>query len=325
MLQRGFQAGLCRPVVAVLFATLLAIGFRVPAYAQQVGDTGLLGELASRLVFLSPTLGADGQPLAIQLLPGQLPDGLAITLPVPTDARLIGSAVQRTADNTLVSARVVLDVPESADQVISYYDQAVAASGLAPRQSFPSLNQGGGFQTSFQSMSRLYCQAQNTVSLSVLVTPQPNGPSQVMLNAMTPASSASSCSLTQGSPGVGILLTNGAALPKLVPPDGVRVQQPSGNVPFVANASSSEVIASTDMAVAELEDFYAQQLTAAGWTATDSGSDSNVAWAIFSVPGSQPATGFLYVLSVPGQARRVLHVQTTSTAPVQQIPFAIPG
>lgn len=315
--------GLVIVVVLVSFPLLRPL---TGAHAQQAGGGGddpLLRELAARLILLGPTLGPDGQPMTIQLLPGEIPNNSPIDLPLPSDAQLIGSAVQSTSDNTPVNVRVVLDVPESADDILSFYDQALATDGFTPStQGFGLLSQQGGFQAAFQQRSRLYCQGTSGPSVSVSVTPQTSGPNGVMLSASTPLSYPSSCSLSSGGAAL-VIPSSSSSLPSLSPPPGVRVQQQSIGVPFTG-LPNSNATAFTDMNVSDLESSYAQQLEAAGWTPVDNGGDATIAWSTFAVPGDVPAQGFLYVLAAAGQSRRLLHVDV-STATTQPINFAIPG
>ena len=316
-----------RLIIAVfLVSFFIIVGPLTGARAQQAGggDDPLLRELAARLIVLGPTLGPDGQPVTIQLLPGQLPTNSPVDLPLPSDAQLIGSAVQSTSDSTPLTVRVVLDVPESADDILSFYDQALAADGFTPSsQGFGSISQQGGFQAAFQQRSRLYCQNVSGPSVSVSVTPQTSGPNGVLLSASAPLSYPSSCSF-QTSGGTGFVIPSStASLPSLSPPSGVRVQTQSFGAPF-AGLPSSNATAFTEMSVGDLESFYAQQLEAAGWTPVDNGGDATLAWSTFAVPGDVPAQGFLYVLAAAAQSRLLLHVDV-STATTQPINFAIPG
>lgn len=278
------------------------------AAAQQAGDDALLQKLATRLASTG-NLGPDGQPLTVQLLPGQLPSNFRVTIPVPSDASVIGSSVRSSSDGTVVGATVILDVPETGNGILDFYTQAMTAAGFTSPTSPVSPASQGGFQQTFQFQNRYFCQGQSGPSVSVLVFPQPNGPADVHVNADT--LNASPCS------GPGLFPSTSMTLPMLAAPAGVVIQSgPLGGfvTPVIQGSSRSDATAITAMPVADLETWYAGQLEQAGWTPLANRGDATLAWTTFSVPNQSNAQGFLYVLMGPGNNRRILHLDIT-TAP----------
>jgi hypothetical protein len=302
---RLFRYAVFLAILTALPAGVLDVSAAPSAMAQQTGDDALLHTLAARLATMIP-LGPDGKPLTVRLLPGQLPPDFRVMLPIPSDSSVIGSAVRQSSNGATVGATVILDVPESPDAILDFYNRAMTAAEFAAPSNLITPGSQGGFQQSFQVQSRYFCQGRNGPSVSILVYPQINGPTDVHINADT--TGAGPCSIP------GPLLTGTTTLPTLTAPAGVVVQfgQPGSPVPVLSGSSRSDATAITDMSVADLEAWYAGQLEQAGWTPLVSNSDATLAWTTFNVPDQSNAQGFLYVLAGPGTNRRILHLDVTT-------------
>jgi hypothetical protein len=74
--------------------------------------------------------------------------------------------------------------------------------------------------------------------------------------------------------------------------------------------SITEAVAETDMSPAELEAFYAKQLTAAGWTRIAGDARSPLAWSLWNTPKNNQA--WFSVLEIAGTTTRDLHIQIGS-------------
>ncbi|MCL5024939.1 MAG: hypothetical protein M1531_00350 [Chloroflexi bacterium] len=295
-------------VVLVAGAAAYAAGNSLglgPALAQGPDESPLL-ELAQRL--LAPPLpGPFGQPQAIQLMPGQLPAGLPLDVPVPPGATTIGSAVHTTGDRTS-SVDVLFDMPGDSASLLAFYQQELPARGWNPAPAATAAPHG--FQSPQPVVNRSFCQSPTGPWLSVSIYPKVSGPNDVRLH-LDPVNPGP-CGQLGPLPS---RLPPGADLvPPLYPPSGVPLQTfGSGIGP---GRWGSDAIAETGQDVAALEAGFARQLQAAGWSRTAGRADGPLAWSTWTVPGDGGWQGFLYVLQEPGTNRRSMHVHVESaTAP----------
>ena len=160
-------------VVMVAVTTVLDAGSvrASPAWAQQPGDAAALQERAERLVGqpYPPYPGASGQAQTVQLLPGELPHDLPVSIPVPPGGRLVGSAVRR-ADAQTTGTEIVIDAPGTAAQVAAFYEQALREQGWTSPQSSPGPI--GGFEARPPVSSSTCCHAEGSWALNLLTFPQ---------------------------------------------------------------------------------------------------------------------------------------------------------
>lgn len=289
-------------VLAALAILLAARAETVPLTTAQADDEAPLRALAERLLALPYPFPSEWLRTP-QLLPGILPNGLPMSLPLPPRAVVVGSAAYSSGD-TLASADTVLDVPGSANDLLAFYRGAMAALGWSPPPGLPS-SAGQGFLPEFSAAS--YCSTPSGPWLAVFVLPgKAAGESDLRLHVDL-AESGPCANPTQPSfePD-----PNLALLPALSAPAGVRVTSISTS--SGGGHASSEGIAETDLSVAELEAAYAAQLEAAGWTRLAGGADGPVAWSAWSLPAGEQTRGFLIVLDAPGERCRDLIVRVES-------------
>lgn len=308
--------------LALLAGALTAAG-PTPAQAQQASDATLLQELAERLLSY-PFPGPGGVPVPVQLLPGALPADLPLTLPQPPGSMLIGSAVRPSFARSFVplplqsnggppaptgeGIDIVLDAPGAPADILAFYKGAMAELGWSPP---PASSQGpGGFLPSFQTGSNAsFCQSADGPWLSVSAFPVSGGPTDVRIHVDTGnPGPCSSPVFPQPSGPLGF-----GVLPSLQAPPNVPVSPTGGG--GGPGRFSSEALAVTDMSTADLEAFYAQELTASGWTQTDSRDDGSLSWSTWSVPptmGVDDYQGFLMVRAGPGDGQRTLYLEVAS-------------
>ena len=303
-----------------------------------VDNYSLLLELSERL------LGANdgpGQARLAQVLPGELPQDLPLDLPLPPGSQLIGSAVHATVGPPLTSpgplqsgehVDIVLDVPGSAADAVSFYRDALTGLGWsapAPLRGPPGLGFGFGFSTppspptpastatptpavqypnGIQSVT--LCQSADGPSFQLTVYPASSGPNDALIRIDT--ANAFPCS---GPP----VLLGQSLIPLLTAPDGVQIL-PGGGGGSSSGDGSSNATATTDMTTAGLEAFYAQQLQAAGWTQTESQNGDSLSWSTWSLPARDGWQGFLYVRVGAAQNQRLLHVEVLTPAQAFQPP-----
>jgi len=100
-------------------------------------------------------------------------------------------------------------------------------------------------------------------------------------------------------------------VPSLKPPAGVVIT--SSGFSGGGNRVGTDATAKTDMDIAALGGFYADELAAAGWSKLDSGNGNMLSWSIWSVPDHGDLQGFLYIRNGPAVGQKTLHVEVTST------------
>lgn len=293
-------------LLTIIFTTPAAAGYRAAAVTPPAADDTLLRELAERL--LTPPGGPPGLPIPTpQLLPGAQPDDLPLALPTPPGGRLIGS-VARRADGKLFTAEVVFDAPGKVAEINSFYESALGQQGWTPAQ----LGGPGpqfGFQSSNTSNFRFFCAPQGTQGyLNLQAITKADGPSDLRLRL--DLTNPGPCNQRPGEPSRPSLPPGAERLPPLSPPEGAQVSPTSGS--GGGNRFTSSAVAVTELSVAELHDFYARQLLAAGWTRVAGGADGPLAWSTWRIPGAGDFAGFLYVLQSAGENQRELYVQAAA-------------
>jgi len=269
------------------------------APAQQ--DPSGISELAERLI--SPVgSGPNGQPMSVRLVPGQIAAGLPPDLPVPSGARVVGSAV-RLSGNIVLSGDVIIDAPQSASQALAVFDQSLPAHGWTAHPGVKGMGGPAGFQPSQTvTSSSAFCKSPIGPYLNIVSTARSGAPTDLRLHFEM--QQASPCGQPHG-PAAG--LTGNDVLPPLHAPDGVTLQLTGGG--GGPNRWTSEANAETDKTVAELEAHYATQLKAAGWTRVAGSSSGPMAWSTWTLPRDGNLTGLLFALEAPGKNHRSLYAR----------------
>lgn len=297
-------------------------------------------ELAERLL-VAPYVDPSGQRQQVSLLPGRLPDGLPLALPVPPGARLIGSALRGTERNQSVD--VVLDVPAPLAETGAFYDQALATQGWVPAQPDSMAPAAGFQQTSSQILNRSYCAGPTSPYLLLVVYGQPQGTSDVRVT-ISPAGANPCATQGPGSPLPKMsALTAGDLMPALQPPPGVVLLSDSGPggppqyLPPGANPpgglwstrQTSSAVAETAMEPAELATFFAQQLADRGWVRLDGSESEAIVWSRWQPTTRADSQGILAVFALPGGNRRGVYLRVDVTAPAvvpaSPVPAPTPG
>jgi hypothetical protein len=207
-------------------------------------------------------------------------------------------------DGAAVGATVVLDVPATPAELLAFYQTELTARGWSATDTGPS-----GLQPSIQAVTQTFCQSERGPALSITISPQPPGPSDLRLNVDTlfPFQCAN-----RPLPGAGAGL-----LPPLHPPTGLELLPSNPPQPIAGGKPALQAtyaIARSTAPTATLERTFAQQLQLAGWTRRAGGAAGPVAWSTWSVPRSGDWQGLLLVLEGPSDGYRTIHVQVTTTA-----------
>ncbi len=326
--------------LAVLALLCAGAGIRLgarPVRAQTSGDQSLLLQLAERLLSAQP-FGLGGTAQGVQLYPGALAPDFPSSVPLPPSIALIGSderpsysspppiyngipVPQATpAAPSGVHVDVVLDVPGSADDLMSFYKQALSGAGWTPPTN--ATYSGSGFIASGTTpQPTTYCRPSDHAQFVLAARPTNAGPLDVRLSYDSGFNPQCSAQATVTGVGMPVVPVGQGLLPALQPPQGARITTEPGIAgPF---RSGSDATATTDMSMLDLHSFYAGELSAAGWTQTNSGGDASLAWSTWSIPDHPDLQGFLYVRDGPASGRRSLHLEIGSTSP-NTSPFPAP-
>jgi len=246
----------------------------------EVGNESSIEELATRLMEpLDP-----GVLQEVQLLVGQLPDNMPIDLPIPDDARIIGSMIQGRKN-----INIVLDVNLTPEQVLDFYRESMAAGNWS------EIEQRRGF--AFNEIKIVMCQNNNDPPLTIRAYPVDSGLTDVRLNIETDPeySPCKACRETEDNwlkP-----------LPTLVAPsDSKEFNQGSGTSrsDFVSTSITMETSMNSSVLVAH----YGDQFKAANWTKQADGDSASFAWSTWTLRDEDALTwrAFLWAVDLPGTA-----------------------
>ena len=227
-----------------------------------------------------------------------LPPGWPADLPLPHDARLLGSLVQSFSDFRGGYMEAVLDASGAPLTVLDSYRQQLGHHGWAllelpihPRSGFVSGESWEGEQQSF-------LQRDDGPMLMVTVMSRNDLPCDVRLR-LDPEDRRRRAQ----PPGHQSLAME--RMPTLRAPSDIRLA-PSGGGGGSDRDWTAHATAVTGLAVGELETHYASQLSEAGWTRLGRGDDGVVAWSSWRLPGEQVWRGLLVVDAAFDEDRRSL-------------------
>ncbi len=284
-----------------------------PPAAPESQDAALLAELAQRWR-VGPT-GAVRAANVLQLLPGQLPDAMPLTVPIPAGSRLVGS-VLRGAGGQTTSVGVVLDAPGSVVDLRADYQQALARQGwYPPPRGVERAMPGGGMAVRVPpglegGWQGWYCDARSRLALSLGIDARPSGLSDVRVGVSD--SPRGACELPPTWPTGS--QRGGSFLPALQQPPGEQLRPRSAGFSGTGDADDFDLL--SDRSAMELEAHFARQLAAVGWQRQAGEAAGSFAWSLWnaghvSTPegGEGDWQGLLYVLAVPGTNRRALRLQ----------------
>jgi len=329
---------LVAPLLATLALGLFAGALRLQApraRAQSPSGDSLVLRLAERL--LAGSFGTYGpySPTtsgSVQLFPGALPAALPLDLPLPPGSTLIGSDERQsfstpgpiyvgssapfvpTQTPSGIHADIVLDAGNSAEDAMAFYKNAMGSLGWSAPTGAYGYGPGGFVTSPAPLVPATYCQSSDGPWLSVTARPTAGGPVDVRLSFDSGyAGQCRAPSPPSAPPIVPPAPVGYGVLPSLDPPPNVTVRGSGGSGGL--GRFSTDASAITDMSVADLDAFYANQLLAKGWTKLSSGAGGELTWSTWSVPDHSDLQGFLYVRGGPVPGQRSLHVEVASTDP----------
>lgn len=208
-----------------------------------------------------------------RLIPGALPDGLPVDVPVPSGCRVVGSAVWAGTSN------IVLECAMSRDEVVGFYEAQLVPRGWTKAETLEPFG-GGGFSHSRAGfdMGTHFCLGEEVTALSVRSITTDEKPLSIRV-AVSTDPELSPCSKRQRGQWERMQYTVGAreVLPRLkAPAGGVQMGGGGGSS---NDTVSSEAWLKTDLEISSVVPHYEDQLAGAGWTRRDGGLSGPVGWS----------------------------------------------
>lgn len=257
----------------------------------------LLRELALRL----SAYPGDPRNDNPQLLVGQLPDNLAIPVPLPDNSHVLGTLI-RNSENI----EVILDSVLPVAAVLSFYRESLTASGWNELDEMRPAMHGGGFvHTGFRTLENraTYCKGPEGPAFIVNVHERKQGLTDVRLDINfgsehSPCAPLNRMHRRMAHRGIHDMI------PPLQPPEGAKQQSEGGG--GGGDSWHSNATLNTEMPLDALTAHYAAQLLKGGWTQTDAGIAGPLAWSTwrFQDEDNEPWNGLLFILKRPGKERQ---------------------
>jgi hypothetical protein len=250
-----------------------------------------LRELAIRL--LSPRYPGSESLQVTDLLPGQLPPNTPIELPLPSDARLIGSVVRGQDSTTL------FDTDLTSEELLAFYRERLTAIGWTEQEQFPPPQQQSGFVRAMphQIAYALFFATSQGPLLRLTAMPGPANMIETQL----------ALEMNPGRHGHGPLrrqlIAEMELLPPLLAPDGSQQRTLGGGGGGGEWRANAEL--TTDLDFAAATEHYMRQLEAAGWGESSHGEGDRVRWSVwnFADKDGEPWRAYLFVFQRPDEPK----------------------
>jgi hypothetical protein len=259
------------PLLILLIIVTLVIGQAKKAKTAPENET-LPRNLVLRLLDYSPF----SEESSTQLLVGQLPKQLPVELPLPDGAKVVASIMRQT-DNF----QIILDTPQSSEQVQAFYQQRLAAAGWQNINE-PLFTQRG-FSSSQANLSTpiAFCTDRaGGASLLIVTKTQQQLPTDVRINLNTNQRN-SGCEANQR---VALLQErlDKVPFPNLPAPPKTQVQpKGSGGSGREHWYSIATLVSQSD--IQALITHYENQFKQAGWTKLDAKQSEAIAWSSWTI------------------------------------------
>jgi hypothetical protein len=226
-----------------------------------------------------------------QLLIGKLPDNLPVEIPQPANTQVVGT-VQRGKDNY----QIELNVPQSADQVESFYEKQLIQQGWK-QQKQPSPQQAFATSANESKKNMSYCKSEKGPSLNLNVSQSDNNDTAVSIG-LDNDTNYSFCRYLSGSLPFEIL-----EVPSLKPPENTKVI-PNPMRTFSSEMSDSKATLESQLNLEKLSQHYINQMQQAGWTKTTDAKDAEINLSIWTFKGEGDVTwqGIMRIKPVKGKS-----------------------
>jgi hypothetical protein len=260
----------------------------------------MLLELAQRLLTYPHPEG----PMSVDLFLGRLPDSLALEVPLPPDARLLGSALHSQRGRP-TQMQAVLDAGRDPQVVVAAYERQLADSGWNAFEGYGGM--GGGFVPAGIGLGRSFRRGDQGPMLMVTVSGDELKPTDLRLRLDWEIIRHLPEMRQHGRP------EGAERMPALHPPAGLPMRGGGGG--GGGGAWYSQASVETDQPVADLESHFDEQLQRAGWQRIAGSADDVVAWTSWQLPGEGDWRGILIVLAAFGPAERALYLGIEASDP----------
>lgn len=264
-------------IVVILAITILLLVNALTSSAQNDGNVIIIGgDEASMRKFITRTEGllavADDANVTIHI--AALTEALPFDLPLPDDARPVGSIATEFGDSQLF--RLIVDTNLAPADVAAFYEEQFSDDRWEP---FAGMNTAPGGFADMDMASLIYCYGDeasvnvNAFTLSSGLTDlqfyithaQNNGPCQSGIPG--PSSSNAVAIMPQLGTPTGITRTDGAT--------HSLSDRPNNRAALSTATLTSQLVASDTL------ELYNEQLFTAGWTLLNQGGGTDAAWSVW--------------------------------------------
>ncbi len=242
----------------------------------------------------------------IELVVGALPASQADQLPLPADARLLGS-VLRDREGRRSALEAVFNATGEPGAVLAAYQRQLQALGWEVFEGGPG-PMHGGFMPARSGEGIMLRRGGSGPVLRAAAAPVKGNALdlRVTLDWEMPRHMAEWRAHRPPDEG---------RLPSLHPPDGVTVHPRGGG--GGGGHWEQRAIAETEQPAVVLEGHFAEQLLTEGWTRDDGGAEDKVAWSSWRLPGDGEWRGLLLVLAL-FRSRRSLWLGIEAAEPNEE-------
>ena len=238
-------------------------------------------------------------PTSVALYVRQLPESIAADIPIPSDWRVLGSALYALRGRP-TRMEAVIDAPNSFAEVLAPFQSALGASGWTVLDSIGPMH--GGFVSSELGDSRQFRRAEQGPVLSIRWVAREGVSTDVRLRLDWDARPYLSRARHMPPDGA-------ERLPALRAPADARLRGQHGG--GGSGHWTSESTIETDWSISKTETHFADQLARAGWRRVGGSVDDTVGWSSWQLPGDGNWQGLLLVLAAfrPGEQSLTLRVE----------------
>lgn len=219
--------------------------------------------------FVERMLSSDGNETKV--IVGKLPEKMPIELPIPPASQILGSTLSEKGD-----IQVILDVPQSVEQITDFYKNQLQKSGWKrPKSPF-----GSGFITTRSELggySNFCNDAIKLMYLQLNITESKATPRKISLyldkmneedKYNNPCKDSSTIDIYE----------NKVQFPVLIPPENAEVSEKERDY----SSNDSSLIIETKLDSKTLANHYIQQLEKFAWKRIDSGYSNSYAWSTWT-------------------------------------------
>ena len=225
-----------------------------------------------------------------KLFIGKLPDNLPVEVPQPGNSQVVGT-IQRGKDNY----QIELDVPQSAAQVESFYENQLTQKGWK-QQKQPSPQQAFAITANQSNKSSSYCESAKGPSINLSISQLEKTSTSVSIGLSTNKNNHFCRYLSGGSP------FDIVEVPSLKPPENTKVI-PNPMRTFGSEISNSKATLESQLNIEQLKQHYINQMQQAGWTKTADAKNTQTNLSVWTFKGQENIwEGIMRIKPVEGKS-----------------------